>query len=145
MNFRIYLLFLAIFTTIQPQRCQLDAIAKRQKRWVPVLLFPPTSPTRVQWIVGIGIPLEDLLYEAMTTGYVLKAEYFLADNVTKLYTITQMPFTARQMSARKLTKFERFLAKADEWKRYSAWERHLQENRRVLSSYRWSIYKVLEA
>ncbi|XP_036327499.1 uncharacterized protein LOC118740112 [Rhagoletis pomonella] len=144
MYFRIYLLFLALFAATQPQHCQLNAIAKRQKRWFPALIFPPTSPTRIQLIVGIGIPLEDLLYEAMTTGYVLKAEYFLADSVEKLFTISRMPFTARQLQARKLTKFERFLARADEWKRYAAWERHLTEHRKVLSSYRWSIYKALE-
>lgn len=48
MSFRIYLLFLAIFNVMQPQCCQLSAIAERQKRWVPALIFPPTSPTRVQ-------------------------------------------------------------------------------------------------
>ncbi|XP_049313836.1 uncharacterized protein LOC105224100 isoform X1 [Bactrocera dorsalis] len=139
MSFRIYLLLFAVFNAMQPQCCQLSAIAERNKRWVPALLFPPTSPTRVQYIVGIGIPLEDLMYEAMTTGYVFKAEYYLPDNVTKLFTITRMPFAARQM-----TKFERFLAEADEWKRYATWEQHLTDNRKVLSSYRWSIYKALE-
>ncbi|XP_050334100.1 uncharacterized protein LOC126761762 [Bactrocera neohumeralis] len=139
MSFQIYLLLFVVLNAMQPQCCQLSAIAERNKRWVPALLFPPTSPTRVQYIAGIGIPLEDLMYEAMTTGYVLKAEYYLPDNVTKLFTITRMPFAARQM-----TKFERFLAQADEWKRYATWEQHLTDNRKVLSSYRWSIYKVLE-
>ncbi|XP_054734713.1 uncharacterized protein LOC129242175 [Anastrepha obliqua] len=129
---------------MQPHRCQLNSIAERQKRWIPALIFPETNPTRIQWIVGIGIPLEDLLYESMTTGYVLKSEYYLPFLASQLFTITTMPFVARQMQPVKLTKFERFLAKADEWKRYAAWERHQADNRKVLSSYRWSIYKALE-
>ncbi|TMW47585.1 hypothetical protein DOY81_007330 [Sarcophaga bullata] len=43
------------------------------------LLFPPTAPTRVQFIGGIGIPVEDLSFESVTSGYVLKAEYFLPE------------------------------------------------------------------
>lgn len=34
----------------------------------------------LQFVIGIGIPLEDLEFEALTTGYVLKAEYFLPIN-----------------------------------------------------------------
>lgn len=45
----------------------------REKRF---LIVPPTSPTRHQWIGGIGIPL-DLENIAVTTGYVFKAQYFL--------------------------------------------------------------------
>ncbi|XP_067647968.1 uncharacterized protein [Eurosta solidaginis] len=145
MILQIYLLLLALSVKIRPHICTLKAVAVRQKRWIPALIYPPTSPTRIQWIVGIGIPIEELLYEAMTTGYVLKAEYFLADSVEKLFTITHMPFAARQdQQTKELTKFERFLARADEWKRYAALERHLSEKRKVLSSYRWAIYKALE-
>ncbi len=50
----------------------------RSKRF---LIFPPTSPTRMQIIAGIGIPVQ-LEYESVTFGYTLKAEYFLQDNTT---------------------------------------------------------------
>jgi hypothetical protein len=42
----------------------------------PLLVAPPTSPTRHQLISGIGIPLQ-LENEAITMGLVLKAQYFL--------------------------------------------------------------------
>lgn len=33
----------------------------------------------LQFIGGIGIPVEDLSFESVTSGYVLKAEYFLPE------------------------------------------------------------------
>lgn len=53
----------------------------RQKRF---LIVPPTAPTRHQWIAGIGVPL-DLENIAVTTGYVLKAQYFLPTKVEHLF------------------------------------------------------------
>ncbi|CAO1343249.1 unnamed protein product [Diamesa tonsa] len=47
------------------------------------LIVPPTSPTRHQLISGIGIPL-DLEDEAITLGLVMKAQYFLPENVNHL-------------------------------------------------------------
>uniref|UniRef100_T1GLK8 Uncharacterized protein n=1 Tax=Megaselia scalaris TaxID=36166 RepID=T1GLK8_MEGSC len=52
-------------------------LAIRDKRW---LIFPEQDPQRHQFVIGVGIPLEDLEFEALTTGYVLKAEYFLPIN-----------------------------------------------------------------
>ncbi|KAG4079271.1 hypothetical protein HA402_006994 [Bradysia odoriphaga] len=60
----------------------------RSKRY---LVFPPTAPTRVQIIGGIGIPV-DLDYESVTLGYVLKAEYFLPDNTNLTMHFMQDPF-----------------------------------------------------
>ncbi|KAJ6635715.1 hypothetical protein Bhyg_14301 [Pseudolycoriella hygida] len=60
----------------------------RSKRF---LIFPPTSPTRVQLIAGIGFPVT-LDYESVTFGYVLKAEYFLPDNTTLVMHFMQSPF-----------------------------------------------------
>lgn len=60
----------------------------RSKRF---LLFPPTSPTRVQIIGGIGIPVE-LDYESVTLGYVLKAEYYLPDNTSLVMHFMRDPF-----------------------------------------------------
>ncbi|XP_062554105.1 uncharacterized protein LOC134219400 [Armigeres subalbatus] len=46
------------------------------------LIFPPTAPTRHQLISGIGIPLGTP--EAVTSGWVLKAQYFLPTEVNHL-------------------------------------------------------------
>ncbi|XP_053962634.1 uncharacterized protein LOC128866147 [Anastrepha ludens] len=51
---------------------------QRNKRF---LIFPRQAPTRYQFIGGIGIPA-DLSYESLTTGHVLKAEYWLPYNAT---------------------------------------------------------------
>lgn len=48
-----------------------------------LLLVPPTAPTRHQLLWGVGIPLPTTI--AVTTGYVLKAQYYLADHVSDLY------------------------------------------------------------
>jgi len=68
------------------------------KRFSRSLLFPATSPTRVQFIGGIGIPVEDLPFESVTSGYVLKTEYFLpteAKEITRVY-LKPQPITDRK-------------------------------------------------
>lgn len=47
------------------------------------LIVPPTAPTRHQLIWGVGIPLPLTL--SITTGYVFKAQYYVADHVSDLY------------------------------------------------------------
>ncbi|XP_062556969.1 uncharacterized protein LOC134221805 [Armigeres subalbatus] len=49
----------------------------------PYLIFPETSPTRHQLIGGIGIPLGSP--ESITTGYVIKAQYFLPIKVSDYF------------------------------------------------------------
>ncbi|XP_055643577.1 uncharacterized protein LOC129779860 [Toxorhynchites rutilus septentrionalis] len=51
-------------------------------RFIPPLIVPQTSPTRHQLIAGIGIPLGTPI--SITTGYVLKAQYFLPISVNDL-------------------------------------------------------------
>ncbi|XP_073841477.1 uncharacterized protein [Musca autumnalis] len=113
------------------------------------ILFPPTAPTRVQWIVGIGIPLDNLRFEAMTSGYVLKAEYFLPSTVDQLRTKTQLPINA----GRKLNgpaKFEQFIVDEDALlsttttRNSTNQPEFVQQHKHVRSSYRWTIYKGLE-
>ncbi|XP_038120306.1 uncharacterized protein LOC119770108 [Culex quinquefasciatus] len=48
----------------------------------PFLIVPPTAPTRHQLISGIGIPLGTP--ESITTGWVIKAQYFLPTTVDNL-------------------------------------------------------------
>ncbi|KAM8703733.1 hypothetical protein ACLKA7_008375 [Drosophila subpalustris] len=89
------------------------------KRFSRSLLFPATSPTRVQFIGGIGIPVEDLPFESVTSGYVLKTEYFLpttAQEITRVYFKPQ-PITDRKNS---------------------------NEQSNFGSMYRWVIYRSIE-
>ncbi|EDW81301.2 uncharacterized protein Dwil_GK11101 [Drosophila willistoni] len=63
------------------------------KRFSRSLIFPPTTPTRVQFIGGIGIPVDGLHFESVTSGYVLKAEYFLPTNSTEITRVYLKPMT----------------------------------------------------
>ncbi|GAB0090641.1 uncharacterized protein DMENIID0001_053840 [Sergentomyia squamirostris] len=63
----------AIYLFLQTTASYDEEALNRQKRF---LIFPPTAPTRHQFIFGIGIPL-DLESIAVTTGYVFKGQYFL--------------------------------------------------------------------
>lgn len=47
---------------------------------IPLLLVPPTAPTRHQLIWGVGIP-NQLNFESLVYGLVLKAQYYLADTI----------------------------------------------------------------
>ncbi|XP_017857681.1 PREDICTED: uncharacterized protein LOC108610229 [Drosophila arizonae] len=86
------------------------------------LLFPATAPTRVQFIGGIGIPVEDLPFESVTSGYVLKTEYFLpttAEEITRVY-LKPQPITGRDHVG------------------------HMEEASDMGSMYRWVIYRGIE-
>ncbi|CAD7087079.1 unnamed protein product [Hermetia illucens] len=59
------------------------------------LIFPQAAPTRVQFIAGVGIPV-DLEAETITTGAVLKGQFWLPYNATQLYyglTAAGLPIT----------------------------------------------------
>uniref|UniRef100_A0A182MRB6 Uncharacterized protein n=1 Tax=Anopheles culicifacies TaxID=139723 RepID=A0A182MRB6_9DIPT len=45
-------------------------------RGKPILVYPPTAPTRHQLIVGIGVPVQDIPH-SVVFGWVLKAQYYL--------------------------------------------------------------------
>uniref|UniRef100_A0A1B0AIA5 Uncharacterized protein n=1 Tax=Glossina pallidipes TaxID=7398 RepID=A0A1B0AIA5_GLOPL len=107
------------------------------------LIFPPTSPTRTQWLAGIGIPLEDLEYEALTTGYVLKAEYFLPYNVEQLKQQTPLPITVRKLNNQK-SRSKHFLIAVDELPVNSTVTASSRANQNYRSSYRWAMYKGFE-
>lgn len=50
---------------------------------LPLLLVPPTAPTRHQLIWGLGIP-NQLNYESIVYGLALKAQYYLPDGINTL-------------------------------------------------------------
>ncbi|XP_017840315.1 uncharacterized protein LOC108598209 [Drosophila busckii] len=121
--------------------------ARSKRTPIPWLIFPSTSPTRVQFIGGIGIPLEDLEYEAVTTGYVLKAEYWLPETPDHLRTptalpINQVPTLGSVGARRQRPMFENFLVGADELGKST--KKLFTRTNKVLSSYRWTVYKALE-
>lgn len=60
----------------------------RSKRF---LTFPRTSPTRLQMIVGIGIPVS-LKIESVTIGWVNKVEFFLPENASNFLSFLNDPF-----------------------------------------------------
>ncbi|KAH8408076.1 hypothetical protein KR222_009224, partial [Zaprionus bogoriensis] len=121
---------------------------ERSKRApIPWLIFPTTSPTRVQFVGGIGIPLEDLDYEAVTTGYVLKAEYWLPETPDSLRTPTSMPVNQKPTpgvtgARTNRPMFENFLVGVDELGKST--KKMFSRSNKVLSSYRWTVYKGLE-
>uniref|UniRef100_A0A182N6E6 Uncharacterized protein n=1 Tax=Anopheles dirus TaxID=7168 RepID=A0A182N6E6_9DIPT len=52
-------------------------------RGKPILIYPPTAPTRHQLIVGIGVPVQEIPH-SVVFGWVLKAQYYLP-TVTQNY------------------------------------------------------------
>ncbi|XP_055699337.1 uncharacterized protein LOC129799467 [Phlebotomus papatasi] len=69
----LIILTVCLFSRSLAEQSHNESFHSREKRF---LIFPPTAPTRHQFIFGIGIPL-DLESIAVTTGYVFKAQYFL--------------------------------------------------------------------
>lgn len=72
---------LFIFIIVLPSLGGARGAVHRDKRF---LLFPRQAPTRLQFIGGFGIPLP-LERESVTTGYVLRGQYYLPYNATQLY------------------------------------------------------------
>ncbi|XP_055910741.1 uncharacterized protein LOC129945107 [Eupeodes corollae] len=113
------------------------------------LIFPPTTPTRLQFICGIGIPVEDLHYESITSGYVLKAEYFLPTNATQLHPDYLKPQTIHRRSI--LEENDDFLeddtnkvTEVDQHFDFASTKNPFRSKPNDLSTYRWTIYKALE-
>ncbi|KAL7734311.1 hypothetical protein ACLKA6_010648 [Drosophila palustris] len=150
MNKASCLYLIVVCNLLSSTRANYGSLSKhyRSKRApIPWLIFPTTSPTRVQFIGGIGMPLEDLDYEAVTTGYVLKAEYWLPESPDALRTPTALPInqvpTLGSVGARRhRPMFENFLVGADELGKST--KKLLTRTNKVLSSYRWTVYKSLE-
>lgn len=83
----------------------------------------------------------------MTTGYVLKAEYWLPETPDALRTATSMPInqkpTLGSVGARqRRPMFENFLVGVDDLGKST--KKMITRTNKVLSSYRWTVYKGLE-
>ncbi|KAH8339152.1 hypothetical protein KR074_006013, partial [Drosophila pseudoananassae] len=116
-------------------------ILVRKARWLP-LIYPRANPTRLQMIGGFGIPVEDLKVEAVVTGYVLKAQYYLPYSVKQLRTKNVHDINEERLLGNTTT-FERILQKSKDKFDFnpSLW----QEDVQALGSYRWSVYEAFTA
>ncbi|KAH8301189.1 hypothetical protein KR018_007116 [Drosophila ironensis] len=116
-------------------------ILVRKARWLP-LIYPRAHPTRIQMIAGFGIPVDDLKVEAVVTGYVLKAQYYLPYSAKQLRTKDVHEISARKLPGN-ATIFEKVLQKTQEQLGFdpNIWQEDLQ----ALGSYRWSVYEAFTA
>lgn len=71
--------------------CCLSVGQTTQHRSKRFLTFPRTSPTRLQLIMGIGIPVQ-LKIESVTIGWVNKVEFFLPENASNYLGFLRDPF-----------------------------------------------------
>ncbi|XP_053691000.1 uncharacterized protein LOC128739532 [Sabethes cyaneus] len=84
-NLNLFGLILVLCTVLTKLAAATDNATEEGRFFLwgrPILIVPPTSPTRHQFIAGIGIPLA--AHESLTFGWVLKAQYFLPTEVNQL-------------------------------------------------------------
>ncbi|XP_023178406.2 uncharacterized protein LOC111604539 [Drosophila hydei] len=112
----------------------------RKARWLP-LIYPSSYPARLKFIAGFGIPVDDLNIESITSGYVLKAQYYLPNRAKQLRVKDIHGITERQF-ADNATIFQQTMQKTDE--ELGIPTSHMDETTHALSGYRWAIYKSFE-
>lgn len=152
---RLSTVFLVIVLMCTNLSCEkLKNSKSRGKRW---LIFPRASPTRTQVIAGIGIPVQDLAYESVTTGYVFKAEYFLPYSMQQFFNFTpqnigNIPFPSRKRRGAASPKADDLIGYVDETDEDGYTESLLSKQsmnklrgaHNDLDKYRWSLYKGIE-
>ncbi|XP_067636013.1 uncharacterized protein [Eurosta solidaginis] len=145
---------LTLFTVLLCSKCvhTTDSYSARKHRQARTLIYPPTSPTRLQYIAGIGIPVEDLTYESVTSGYVLKAEYFLptkAEEMRPQY-LKPQPIARRSFENYNYTVAHTHNTKSEQQTMsndmHSAtnFDTNWSSKQKTAASYRWIIYKSME-
>ncbi|SPP76430.1 Hypothetical predicted protein [Drosophila guanche] len=136
----LYLVDGAVFNDSHNHHSESELLV-RKARWLP-LIFPRANPTRMQMIIGFGIPVEDLKIESVLTGYVLKAHYYLPYSAKQLRVKDVHDITARKLPAN-ATIFQKVMQKTDEELGVSSWD--MEENVQALATYRWSVYEAFQA
>uniref|UniRef100_A0A0A1WW03 Protein LDB19 n=1 Tax=Zeugodacus cucurbitae TaxID=28588 RepID=A0A0A1WW03_ZEUCU len=119
----------------------------RKLRQARTLLYPPTAPTRLQFIGGIGIPVEDLTFESVTSGYVLKAEYFLPERAEQWHPTYLKPQLVNRRSLGDNDFDNNTIAhahRANGAQQSASFHTNLQGKQRTAAAYRWLIYKAME-
>ncbi|XP_014095730.2 uncharacterized protein [Bactrocera oleae] len=85
-----------VFVTLNNSYMLIDSTKLlRSKRF---LIYPQQAPTRLVFIIGVGIPA-DLEYESLTVGYALKAQFLLPINATNYRENTFYPEYKSQYNA----------------------------------------------
>lgn len=88
------------------------------------MIYPELAPTPVTFLCAIGIPVEDLPFETLVSGYALRMQYFLPTNASQLTRIylKPQPITDRRTRA----KFRPNLSSIYRWILYRGIEMVLQ-------------------
>ncbi|XP_034481405.1 uncharacterized protein LOC117787069 [Drosophila innubila] len=113
----------------------------RKARWLP-LIYPRSHPARFKFIAGFGIPVDDLDIESITTGYVLKAHYYLPNRAKQIRTKDLVDITDREFKDN-ATIFQKTMQKTD--KQLGVATRVLEEATQAWDGYRWAIYQSFES
>uniref|UniRef100_A0A034WNX3 CRIB domain-containing protein n=1 Tax=Bactrocera dorsalis TaxID=27457 RepID=A0A034WNX3_BACDO len=119
----------------------------RKHRQARTLIYPPTAPTRLQFIGGIGIPVEDLTYESVTSGYVLKAEYFLPETADKWRPTELSPQSVNRRSFGDDDDYHNNTtthAQKSTERQSASFHTNWQSKQQTAAAYRWLIYKAME-
>ncbi|KAH8360099.1 hypothetical protein KR093_010803, partial [Drosophila rubida] len=82
------------------------------------MIYPELAPTPVTFLCAFGIPVEDLAFETVISGYALRMQYFLPNNASQLTRIYLKP--------QPLT------------------DRRRKEGGNLAATYRWIIYRGIE-
>ncbi|KAH8307638.1 hypothetical protein KR044_006410 [Drosophila immigrans] len=82
------------------------------------MIYPELAPTPVTFLCAFGIPVEDLAFETVISGYALRMQYFLPNNASQLTRIYLKP--------QPLT------------------DRRYKDSNNLGSMYRWIIYRGIE-
>ncbi|CAD7087080.1 unnamed protein product [Hermetia illucens] len=136
---KLFIIFYIVFSSLLAEQAE-----SRKGR---TLIFPPTSPTRAQLIYGIGIPLP-LEYESMTTGYVLKAEYFLPTTAIELRPLKLHPQPVSKRHINSKQSFENNTQHYTDDYNDESTLNYIEDTRNGgsgnIGKYRWAIYRVVE-
>lgn len=84
------------------------------------MIYPELAPTPVTFLCAIGIPVEDLAFETLVSGYALRMQYFLPTNASQ---VTRIYLTPQQITDRRYRKPSKL---------------------NLGSIYRWIIYRAIE-
>ncbi|XP_014095964.2 uncharacterized protein [Bactrocera oleae] len=112
-----------------------------------LLCFDYVISTHVfNFIGGIGIPVEDLTYESVTSGYVLKAEYFLPETADEWRPTYLKPQSVNRRSFENDDYHNNTITHAQKTgKRQSAsFHTNWQSKQQTAAAYRWLIYRAME-
>lgn len=96
----------------------------------------------LQFIAGFGIPVDDLDIESITTGYVLKAHYYLPNRAKQIRTKDLIDITDRGLKDN-ATIFQQTMQKSDE--ELGVATSVLEQTTQAWNGYRWAIYQSFES